>query len=153
MKCVINGATATLEGPFPMTFISTISLLNGRKTWKTKNVVQLEALPNNLKRLQNCQHEIEFIDETGLLAELAEFENMPTQIAQVAAVKTDYRPKLKLRDYQEKAVNLSADRHSYAYFLEVGLGKSAIAITNIGMLVCANKLTGVLIISPRGVHR
>ena len=153
MRCVITGSTATLEGPFPMALMSTIALLNGRKTWKTKNAVQFEALPNNLKRLQNCEHEIEFVDETGLLADLAEFENMPTQIAQVDAVQTDYRPKLKLRDYQEKAINLSADRHSYAYFLEMGLGKTAICITNIGMLTLANMLTGVLILSPKGVHK
>lgn len=153
MRCVIQGSTGILEGPFNMAFIPTISLLNGKKTWKSKNVVQFEALPNNLKRLQNCGQEIEFVDDSGVLDELAEFENLPTQIAQVKAVKTDYRPKLKLRDYQDKAVNLSADRKSYAYFLEVGLGKSAIVITNIGMLTLANKLTGVLIISPKGVHR
>ena len=58
-----------------------------------------------------------------------------------------------MRDYQEKAVNLSADRESYAYFLEMGLGKTAICITNIGMLTLANKLTGVLILSPKGVHK
>ena len=153
MKCVIQGSTGVLEGPFPISFISTISLLNGKKTWRSKNSVQFEAITSNLKRLQKCGHDIEFIDESGILADLAEFENLPTQIATVEAVKTNYQPKLKLRDYQEKAVNLSADRHSYAYFLEVGLGKSAITITNIGMLVLANKLTGVLIVSPRGVHR
>jgi hypothetical protein len=153
MKCVIQGSTGILEGPFNMAFIPTISLLNGKKTWKSKNVVQFEALPNNLKRLQNCGQEIEFVDESGVLEELAEFENLPTQIAQVEAVKTDYRPKLKLRDYQDKAVNLAAERESYAFFLEMGLGKSAICITNIGMLTLANKLTGVLILSPKGVHK
>jgi SNF2 family DNA or RNA helicase len=48
---------------------------------------------------------------------------------------------------------LSAERKAYAYFLSPGLGKTAIAITNIGMLCLANKLTGALILSPKGVHR
>ena len=153
MRCVINGSSGLLYGPFPMTFIGTISVLNGKKTWKNANTIQFETIQSNIKKLQNCGHEIEFVDESGLLAEYAEFENMPSQMAEVEAIKTDYRPKLKLRDYQDKAVNLSADRKSYAYFLEMGLGKTAICITNIGMLTLANKLTGALILSPRGVHR
>lgn len=153
MRVVIIGNSATLHGPFPLSFIGTVSSLSGKKTWMNSSTIKFEALPNNLKRLQNCGHEIEFVDDSGLLDELAEFENMPTQKAQVDAIKTDYRPKLKLRDYQEKAVNLSADRRSYALFLEMGLGKTAIAITNIGMLVLANRLTGVLILSPKGVHK
>ena len=153
MKCVITGKTAILHGPFPLDFIGVIASLSGRKNWKNSAEIQFEAIPNNLKKLQLCDKQIEFDDQSGLLVELAEFENLPTQIAQVDAVKTDYRPKLTLRDYQQKAVNLSADRKAYAYLMEMGLGKSAVCITNIGMLCLANKLTGVFILAPKGVHR
>jgi superfamily II DNA or RNA helicase len=152
MKVVITGNSATLYGPFPISFIATISLLNGKKVWLNSSTIKFEALTNNVKRLQNCGHEITFIDETGTLADLADFENMPDQTAQIPVVHTNYKPKLPLRDYQQKAVNLSAERKSYAYLMEVGLGKTAVVITNIGLLVMANKLTGVLLIAPKGVH-
>jgi SNF2 family DNA or RNA helicase len=153
MRVVITGSVAILHGPFPISFVGTISALSGKKVWQSSAMIKFEALPNNLKRLQNCGHDIEFQDNSGLLAELAEFERMPIQTAQVSAAKTDYRPKIKLRDYQNKAIDLSAERRSYALFLEMGLGKTAITITNIGMLTLANKLTGVLILSPKGVHK
>lgn len=152
MKVVITGNSATLHGPFPISFVATISLLSGKKDWRSSTVIVFEALPNNLKRLQNCGHEIEFVDESGVLADLADFENQPTQVGQIPVVQTNYKPKLPLREYQQNAVNLSAERKAYAYLLEIGLGKSAIAITNFGMLCLANKVTGVLIVAPLGVH-
>lgn len=152
MKVVISNSGAVLHGPFPMSFIATISALNGKKTWKNSTTIAFEALPNNLKRLQNCGHDIEFVDECGVLADLADFENQPTQICQIPVVQTNYKPKLPLREYQQKAVNLSAERKAYGYFFQMGCGKSAVCIANIGMLTFANKVTGALIVSPRGVH-
>jgi SNF2 family DNA or RNA helicase len=152
MKVVITGNFATLHGPFPISFIATISLLSGKKTWLNSSTIKFEALTNNVKRLMSCGHDIEFVDETGTLADLADFENMPDQTAQIPVVHTNYKPKLPLRDYQQKAVNLSAERKVYGYFCQMGTGKSAICIANVGMLVFANKVTGALIISPRGVH-
>lgn len=152
MKVVITGNSATLHGPFPISFVATISLLSGKKDWRSSTVIVFEALPNNLKRLQNCGHEIEFVDESGVLADLADFENLPNQTAQIPVVQTNYKPKLPLREYQQKAVNLSAERKAYAYLMEVGCGKTAVVITNIGLLVMANKLTGVLLVAPKGVH-
>lgn len=152
MKCVITGNKSVLHGPFPITFITVISTLNGKKNWKNSSQIEFESIPSNLKKLKSSGHDIEFIDEGHVLVDLEEFENLPSQVAQVSAVKTDYRPKLTLRDYQQKAVNLSADRKSYAYLMEMGLGKTAVCITNIGMLTLANKLTGVLVLAPKGVH-
>lgn len=153
MKCVITGKTAILQGPFPIEFIGVIASLSGKKKWMNSTEIEFESIPHNINKLRGTSYKIEFQDDTGLLADMAEFENMPTQIAQVDAAQTDYRPKLPLRDYQQKAVNLSAERKSYAYLMEMGLGKSAVCITNIGMLALANKLTGVLILAPKGVHR
>ena len=152
MKCVITGGTGVLHGPFDISFVSVLASLSGRKDWRNSAEVKFEAITSNLKKLQNCGFNIEFVDESGVLADLAEFENLPTQIAQIPAVQTDYRPKQDLRDYQKKAVDLSADRKAYAYLFEQGLGKTATCITNIGMLVKANKLTGVLILAPKGVQ-
>jgi len=153
MKCVITGNSGVLCGPFEVSFVGVIASLNGKKKWLSSATLQFEAITSNIKKLQNCGRDIEFVDESGVLADIEEFENMPTQIAQVDAVKTDYRPKLPLRDYQTKAVNLSVERKAYGYFCEMGTGKSAILITVIGMLNMANKVRGVLILSPKGVHR
>jgi len=153
MKCVITGNKSVLHGPFPITFITVISTLNGKKNWKNSSQIEFESIPSNLKKLKSSGHDIEFIDEGHVLVDLEMFENLPTQVAQVPVAQTNYKPKMPLRDYQKKAIDLSAERKSYAYLLAPGLGKTAIVITNIGMLCLANKVTGALVISPKGVHR
>jgi len=153
ITCIVNKSLGTLVGPFPISFIGIVSTLSGKKSWVGSSKLVFEAIPINIKRLKDCGLEIEFDDQTGEIEALKEFESLPHQYMNVEDLQTEYKPRIKLRDYQEKALALSSERNSYAYFLEMGLGKSAIAISNIGMLVKAGKLTGVLILSPKGVHR
>jgi len=153
IKVVIENGWAKAEAPFPYAFVLLVAGLSGRKIWNGSKTVSFEAIKVNMKKLAASSLEFDYEDKGNRLSELAELENLATQNSFVAEVKTHYKPKLPLFDHQKKAINLSAQRQSYAWFLEMGLGKSAIGITNAGMLYKEGKLTGWLIIAPKGVHR
>lgn len=153
IRAEVAGEVATLHGPFAFAFIKTINTLSGRKTWEGSSRVRVMASAGNIRLLKESDHEIEWIDKTGELKAQQELEALATQHSLPALPAIDYAPKNKLYAHQEKALALSWDRENYALFLEMGLGKSAILIANCGMLWAKGRLTGVLVISPKGVHR
>ena len=63
----------------------------------------------------------------------------------------DYKFKTKPYAHQLKALEMSWDKHYFAYFMEMGTGKSKVLIDNIAMLYDAGKINGVLIVAPKGV--
>ena len=65
----------------------------------------------------------------------------------------DYKFKTKPYAHQIKALELSWEKPYFAYFMEMGTGKSKVLIDNIAMLYDAGKINGVLIISPKGVYK
>jgi SNF2 family DNA or RNA helicase len=48
---------------------------------------------------------------------------------------------------------MSWDKEVFAYFMEMGTGKSKVLIDNIAMLYNAGKINGALIIAPKGVYK
>ena len=62
-----------------------------------------------------------------------------------------YQFKTKPYNHQYKTLEQSYDKDNYALFLEMGLGKSKILIDNIGILFQAKKISGVVIVAPKGV--
>ena len=49
------------------------------------------------------------------------------------------------------ALEKSWNRESYAYFMEMGTGKTKVLIDNLAMLYDKGKINGALIIAPKGV--
>lgn len=152
IKAEVVGEMATLFGPFPFTFVKTINALAGRKTWQTSNQVRIQATPGNIRILKAADQSIDWVDKTGDLKRQEEFESLLTQHSATPVINTTYEPKVPLFEHQKKAVAISAYRNSYALLWEMGLGKTAALIANAGVLWADNKLTGVLIIAPKGVH-
>ena len=64
-----------------------------------------------------------------------------------------YKFKTKPYEHQLKALELSWDKPYFAYFMEMGTGKSKVLIDNIAMLYDAGKINGVLIVAPKGVYK
>jgi SNF2 family DNA or RNA helicase len=62
-----------------------------------------------------------------------------------------YKFKTEPYAHQLKALELSWDKSYFAYFMEMGTGKSKVLIDNIAMLYDAGKINGVLIVAPKGV--
>jgi len=64
-----------------------------------------------------------------------------------------YKYKSKPFAHQKKALEMSWDKEVFAYFMEMGTGKSKVLIDNIAMLYNAGKINGALIIAPKGVYK
>ena len=64
-----------------------------------------------------------------------------------------YKYKSKPFAHQEKALEMSWDKEVFAYFMEMGTGKSKVLIDNIAMLYNAGKINGALIVAPKGVYK
>ena len=62
-----------------------------------------------------------------------------------------YKFKTKPYAHQLTALEKSWNQESFAYFMEMGTGKSKVLIDNISMLYDNGKINGVLIIAPKGV--
>jgi len=63
-----------------------------------------------------------------------------------------YKFKTEPFDHQRKALDDSWSAEFYALFMEMGTGKSKVAIDTMGMLYEAKELGAVLIIAPKGVY-
>ena len=65
----------------------------------------------------------------------------------------NYRFKTKPYEHQLVALEKSWDKEEYAYFMEMGTGKSKVLIDNIAILYDKGKINGVLIVAPKGVYK
>ena len=65
----------------------------------------------------------------------------------------NYKFKTKPYAHQLKALEKSWEKESYAYFMEMGTGKSKVLIDNISMLYDKGKINAALIIAPKGVYQ
>ena len=65
----------------------------------------------------------------------------------------NYKFKTKPYDHQVTALEKSWDKKEYAYFMEMGTGKSKVLVDNIAMLYDKGRINAALIIAPKGVYR
>ena len=65
----------------------------------------------------------------------------------------NYKFKTKPYAHQLKALEISWDKKCFAYFMEMGTGKSKVLIDNSAMLYDHGKINGVLIVAPKGVYK
>jgi SNF2 family DNA or RNA helicase len=65
----------------------------------------------------------------------------------------NYRYKTKPYEHQYVALEKSWDKEEFAYFMEMGTGKSKVLIDNIAMLYDKGKINAAMIIAPKGVYR
>jgi SNF2 family DNA or RNA helicase len=65
----------------------------------------------------------------------------------------NYKFKTKPFAHQLKALEMSWDKKVFAYFMEMGVGKSKVLIDNISMLYDKGNINSVLIIAPKGVYK
>ena len=65
----------------------------------------------------------------------------------------NYKFKTKPYAHQLTALGKSWEREYYAYFMEMGTGKSKVLLDNAAMLYDQGKINGLLIIAPKGVYK
>ena len=62
-----------------------------------------------------------------------------------------YKPKTKPYEHQKTAFDKSWKKKNFALFMEMGTGKTKVAIDTFGALFQENQLDTVLIFAPKGV--
>ena len=65
----------------------------------------------------------------------------------------NYKFKTKPYAHQLKALNKSHNKELFAYFMEMGTGKSKVLIDNVSMLYDKGKINGFLLVAPKGVYK
>ena len=65
----------------------------------------------------------------------------------------NYKFKTSPYVHQLKSLEMSWNREVFAYFMEMGTGKSKVLIDNISMLYDRGKINGALIVAPKGVYK
>ena len=65
----------------------------------------------------------------------------------------NYKFKTKPYGHQITALEKSWNKEVFAYFMEMGTGKSKVLIDNISMLYDKGKINGALIVAPKGVYQ
>ena len=63
-----------------------------------------------------------------------------------------YPYKTKHYEHQRSALNQSANQKEWAYFMEMGTGKTKVTIDNFAYLYFTKKINAVLIIAPKSVY-
>ena len=64
-----------------------------------------------------------------------------------------YKFKTKPYAHQLKALERSWDKENFAYFMEMGTGKSKVLLDNCAMLYDKGFINGLLLIAPKGVYK
>ena len=64
----------------------------------------------------------------------------------------NYKFKTQPYKHQLDALQDSWDKENFAYFMEMGTGKSKVLLDNAAMLYDKGKINGLLIIAPKGVY-
>ena len=65
----------------------------------------------------------------------------------------NYKFKTKPYEHQLKALEQSWEKSYFAYFMEMGTGKSKVLLDNVAMLFDKGKINSVLIVAPKGVYK
>ena len=65
----------------------------------------------------------------------------------------NYKFKTKPYAHQLRALEKSCNKENFAYFMEMGTGKSKVLIDNVSMLYDKGKINGLLLIAPKGVYK
>ena len=65
----------------------------------------------------------------------------------------NYKFKTPPYAHQLKALEMSWNKEVFAYFMEMGTGKSKVLLDNVAMLYDRGKINGVLIVAPKGVYK
>ena len=65
----------------------------------------------------------------------------------------NYKFKTKPYEHQLDALKASWDKENFAYFMEMGTGKSKVLLDNAAMLYDKGQINGLLLIAPKGVYK
>lgn len=152
IKIEVKDEIMAVFGPFKIEFLRVLARLTGKKVWYGTKRIDCQSSASNILIIKDSGFEIEWDDQTGVLRQIYEMENL-TQHSNATMPDIEYKPKVEYLKHMKHIIALSWERASYALFLEMGLCKTSITIHNFGMLFKKGLITGVIIFAPKGVHQ
>ena len=132
----IEQGAIVISGQPTATFIQALPHLEGRRRWQARKFV-----------CEFTKHNHTILDQAGV--EWLEDVPEPPRLE----FTSDYKSLTDDFPHQVRAKAKARGRAVMALFMEQGTGKTKVAIDLAGELHCAGKLTGVLVVSKKGVHR
>jgi SNF2 family DNA or RNA helicase len=144
VKLNIEGNRAVVSPPLDKSILTLTPRLEGVKKWLKGGGLSFEVTPSNMERFRAMYPDATITGEARL-----DFEE---KVLRKIARNIAYIPIMPPFPFQDRAVTLSWDKAAYAYFMEMGTGKTYVTINVFGRLWCQGKIDGVLIIAPKGVH-
>ena len=120
--------------------------LEGRRRWLKGGGLLLENSAMNVDVLKQAIPDLEIDDER---ADLSVVESDLGPALGVVA----YEPKTQPYAHQKQALEKARQQRYFALFMEQGTGKSKVAIDRAGELYSEGKISAVLLVGPKGVHR
>ena len=144
----IRGDRAIVE-PSPQTKIdsmlfSIVGELEGARRWLANGGLSFDASGHNLDVLQRNFPDVDFVNATEPAIQ-HEFD--------LGSTPTTYKSKTVAYDHQSEAMNKMRNKTNFALFMEQGTGKTKCAIDRAGQLFVEGKITAMLVVSKKGVHR
>jgi hypothetical protein len=149
MLLEIVGKNAFLRGKVKCAALfATLPMIEGQRHWLKCGSLKVEATKKNLQALRLLPGiEVKEVSEVASEELLEEFELTPQP----------FRYKTRPFNHQVRAMEKIHSEREYknvfALFLEQGLGKTKTLIDWACMLHAERKISGVLVVSKKGVHR
>jgi superfamily II DNA or RNA helicase len=142
MLLTIEGENATLHTRMTPAVMLLLPRLEGRRKWLKGGGLRVLATQHNIEVFREG---LELVVKDEFASEDEEFEPGPDFIP--------YKPKTIPYHHQTEALEKCNGQKVFALFMEQGTGKTKVAIDHAGDLWAKGKITGVLVVAPKGVHR
>ena len=143
MLLTVEGKNAILHTRMTPAIMMVLPRLEGRRKWLKGGGLQIEATGHNIEALRDGGINIDVKDQNLALEDDLD----------VGLGFAPYKSKTAPYDHQKTALAHCMDQRNFALFMEQGTGKTKVAIDHAGILYHERKITGVLVVAPKGVHR
>lgn len=141
MIAKLDTDSITLQTRATPAVLAMVPRLEGRRTWLKGGGLKLERTEHNLQRLQDHFPNLvlEGITDSALF--------------DVQSAKVPFAFKRQPDAHQLTALQKAEGQKVFGFFMEQGTGKTKVEIDRACQLFLEGKITGVLVVTKKGVHR
>lgn len=140
----ITGDRATVHSRPTPRLLAILPRLEGQRKWLKAGGLSIAASGHNLDVLRSAFPGV-CVERPGdgAVGAISEFDvGLPS-----------YEPRTPPYPHQSAALEKARTKPAFAMFMEQGTGKTKVAIDRAGELYSEGKITGVLVVAKKGVHR
>lgn len=142
MIAKIEGSSAIIPTRASPAVLAALPQVEGRRSWLKGGGLKIEDTPHNRAIFERIMPGVVW---EGLEVAASEFDVSETQTA--------FKFKRQPDPHQEEALKRMHGKNVFGLFLEQGTGKTKVAIDRANQLFAAGQITGVLVVTKKGVHR